>query len=126
MIMLVLDCRRRQQDPAWIRYIPVHSQINGHSGAAGRLARAQLMGFHFYCLAFVLSVFSGLRIFPCCRLTVQSAAEARSAQPELDNYKLQQLGMALQNSEVRYRNVFDNNSAGCAGPHRGQHVDITG
>ena len=78
------------------------------------LARAQLMGFHFYCLAFVLlSVFFLVYgYFLVVRIDrIQSAAEARSAQLELDNYKLQQLGMALQNSEVRYRNVFDSSSA---------------
>lgn len=42
---------------------------------------------------------------------IQSAMEARSTDLELNNYKLQQLGMALQKSETRYRNIFDTSSA---------------
>lgn len=42
--------------------------------------------------------------------TIQSDAESRLTNLELNNYKLKQLGMALQKSEVRYRNIFDNSS----------------
>ncbi|MEZ4578153.1 MAG: hypothetical protein R2875_09125 [Desulfobacterales bacterium] len=56
MIMLVL-LPPSVTDPAWGRHIPIHSQINGHLGPLVILP-GSLIGFHFYCLAFVLlSVF---------------------------------------------------------------------
>ncbi len=43
--------------------------------------------------------------------TRQSLAEKRNTELELDNFKLKQLGNALQRSEARYRNIFENSSA---------------
>jgi diguanylate cyclase (GGDEF)-like protein/PAS domain S-box-containing protein len=37
--------------------------------------------------------------------------KSRATRLELDNYKLKQLGIALQKSEIRYRNIFDNSTA---------------
>lgn len=42
--------------------------------------------------------------------SAQSDVETRLTDLELNNYKLKQLGMALQKSEVRYRNIFDNST----------------
>jgi diguanylate cyclase (GGDEF)-like protein/PAS domain S-box-containing protein len=42
--------------------------------------------------------------------SVQVQAEKRTTELELNNFKLQQLGIAIQNSEARYRNIFDNSS----------------
>lgn len=41
----------------------------------------------------------------------QTLAEKRNTDLELDNFKLKQLGIALQKSEARYRNIFENSSA---------------
>jgi two-component system, cell cycle response regulator len=41
----------------------------------------------------------------------QLFAEKRNTELELDNFKLKQLGNALQRSEARYRNIFENSSA---------------
>jgi diguanylate cyclase (GGDEF)-like protein/PAS domain S-box-containing protein len=41
---------------------------------------------------------------------IQVQAEKRATELELNNFKLQQLGIAIQNSEARYRNIFDNSS----------------
>lgn len=42
---------------------------------------------------------------------IQAMNESRTTHLELNNYKLKQLGMALQKSEMRYRNIFDNSTA---------------
>jgi diguanylate cyclase (GGDEF)-like protein/PAS domain S-box-containing protein len=41
---------------------------------------------------------------------IQVQAEKRTTELELNNFKLQQLGIAVQKSEARYRNIFDNSS----------------
>ncbi len=41
---------------------------------------------------------------------IQVQAEKRATELELNNFKLQQLGIAIQNSEARYRNIFENSS----------------
>ncbi len=41
---------------------------------------------------------------------IQTETEHRTTDLELNNFKLKQLGRALQNSEARYRNIFDNSS----------------
>jgi diguanylate cyclase (GGDEF)-like protein/PAS domain S-box-containing protein len=41
---------------------------------------------------------------------IQVQAEKRTTELELSNFKLQQLGIAIQNSEARYRNIFDNSN----------------
>lgn len=41
----------------------------------------------------------------------QAQAQERNTDLELDNFKLKQLGIALQRSEARYRNIFENSSA---------------
>lgn len=78
------------------------------------LIRVQLIGFHTSSLIFVfLCAFLLIyAYFLISRIdTIQSDAENRLTDLELNNYKLKQLGMALQKSEVRYRNIFDNSSA---------------
>lgn len=67
----------------------------------------QQVAFLLLCIFFLIHAF-----FLIARIdTIQSKSEARSTNLELNNYKLQQLGMALQKSEARYRNIFDNSSA---------------
>lgn len=39
---------------------------------------------------------------------LQVQADKRAMELELDNFKLKQLGVAIQNSEARYRNIFEN------------------
>jgi len=78
------------------------------------IIRTQLLGIHadslaflFLCIFFLIYAF-----FLIIRIdTIQSKSETRSTNLELNNYKLKQLGMALQKSEARYRNIFDNSSA---------------
>jgi diguanylate cyclase (GGDEF)-like protein/PAS domain S-box-containing protein len=41
----------------------------------------------------------------------QSQTDKRNTDLELDNFKLKQVGIALQKSEARYRNIFENSSA---------------
>ncbi|MDA3897562.1 MAG: PAS domain S-box protein, partial [Desulfobacteraceae bacterium] len=75
--------------------------------------RIQLTGFHTISLIFVfLCTFLLVYAYFLIRRidTIQSDVEGRLTDLELNNYKLKQLGMALQKSEVRYRNIFDNNS----------------
>jgi len=42
--------------------------------------------------------------------TIKEKAEKRTTDLELNNYKLKQLGLAVQRSEARYRNLFESSS----------------
>jgi diguanylate cyclase (GGDEF)-like protein/PAS domain S-box-containing protein len=78
------------------------------------IIRMQLHGFHLLPLIFLFlcAFFLIYAYFLFHQInTIQSEAENRFTSLELDNYKLKQLGMALQKGEVRYRNIFDNSSA---------------
>jgi diguanylate cyclase (GGDEF)-like protein/PAS domain S-box-containing protein len=75
--------------------------------------RLQLIGLQATSLAFeLLCAFLLIYAYFLIRRidAAQSDVESRLTELELNNYKLKQLGMALQKSEVRYRNIFDNNS----------------
>jgi len=76
--------------------------------------RIQLLGLQTLSLIFVF-LCAFLLIYAYFLInridTIQLDAENRLTDLELNNYKLKQLGMALQKSEVRYRNIFDNSSA---------------
>ncbi len=77
------------------------------------LARVQITGVHLSALPFVLlnAFFLIYAYFLIVRMDrLQAAADARTTRLELNNYKLKQLGMALQKSEARYRNLFDDSS----------------
>jgi len=76
--------------------------------------RIFLLGFDWHCLPFlVLCAFLILYTFFMVRRSdaIHADMEARSTDLELNNFKLKQLGMALQKSEARYRNIFDTSSA---------------
>ena len=77
------------------------------------IVRMQLLGFHSLSLIFLL-LCAFLLIYAYFLIhridTIQSESETRSTDLELNNYKLKQLGIGLQNSETRYRNIFDNSS----------------
>ncbi len=77
------------------------------------IIRVRLLGFDSLSLIFLL-LCAFLLIYAYFLIhridTIQSETENRSTHLELNNYKLKQLGMALQKSEVRYRNIFDNSS----------------
>lgn len=76
--------------------------------------RIFLLGFDWHCLPFlVLCAFLIVYAFFMVRRSdaIHADMEARSTDLELNNYKLKQLGMALQKSEARYRNIFDTSSA---------------
>ncbi|MCD6584736.1 MAG: diguanylate cyclase [Desulfobacteraceae bacterium] len=78
------------------------------------IIRTQVNGFHSLPLIFLFlcTFFLIYAYFLFHRIdAIQSEAENRFTRLELDNYKLKQLGMALQKGEVRYRNIFDNSSA---------------
>jgi len=75
--------------------------------------RVELLGLQAISLIFVIlcAFLLTYAYFLIHRIdTIQVGAESRLTDLELNNYKLKQLGMALQKSEVRYRNIFDNSS----------------
>lgn len=76
--------------------------------------RAQLMGLHPVSLLFTamgtfLVIYTYLLSGRNDRF--QRKQENRATRLELNNYKLKQLGLALQRSEMRYRNIFENSTA---------------
>jgi two-component system, cell cycle response regulator len=78
------------------------------------ILRVQLIGFEPLSLVFV--ILCALLIIYTYVLTgrndrIRLDNEGRTTRLELNNYKLQQLGIALQKSETRYRNIFDNSTA---------------
>lgn len=60
----------------------------------------------FLCLGAFLLIYTYFLIQRIDGLQVQT--EKRATELELNNFKLKQLGMAIQNSEARYRNIFEN------------------
>lgn len=75
--------------------------------------RVMLIGFNPTSLVFLL--LTGFLLVYAYYLikridAIQTDTEHLNTSLELDNFKLKQLGMALQNSEARYRNIFDTNS----------------
>ncbi len=78
------------------------------------LIRMKLLGFHSLSMAFLFlcAFLLAYAYFLIRRIDgIQTEAETRSTDLELNNFKLKQLGVALQKSEARYRNIFDNSSA---------------
>lgn len=59
--------------------------------------------FAFFLLIYIYFLFERID-------AIQVQSEKRTTELELSNFKLQQLGIAIQNSEARYRNIFDNSS----------------
>ncbi len=78
------------------------------------LLRIQMIGFEPLSLIFLtLCAFLIFYTYVLSRQNdrIRQENENRATRLELDNYKLKQLGMALQTSEIRYRNIFDNSTA---------------
>ena len=78
------------------------------------LLRMQLIGFEplsviFVILCAFLIIYTYILIGRNDRTRLEN--ESRTTRLELNNYKLKQLGIALQKSEARYRNIFDNSTA---------------
>jgi len=89
-------------------------QITAWAAPLVYLLRMAVTGFELFSL--ILAAFCAFLVFYTYVLSGRDEAlrlnnESRATRLELDNYKLKQLGRALQKSEIRYRNIFDNSTA---------------
>ena len=91
-------------------------------------ARTMLIGFHASSLFFLLlSAFLLIYIyFLINRIDrLQSQAERRATDLEMSNHRLQNMGVALQMSEQRYRSIFEHSSAAMVLIEENMRISLT-